>query len=107
MNMLRILTFLILVTSSLRGQSQVEQANKVSFVTNIDIRNATKDGIYLNGYVVNIPYARLKKLNGKKVRIRGRVRTIIGLKNEPEGDIRGGRLEDYYYMEKPKVKILG
>ena len=88
-------------------------SDTVTFITKIDIENATKDGIYLNGYVVNIDYDRLEKLNGKKVRITGKVSIIRGLKNSPErrGDnanktAQQGREEDTKYIESPLIKII-
>ncbi|MEP7372511.1 MAG: hypothetical protein ABI675_03920 [Chitinophagaceae bacterium] len=52
----------------------------VTFITKLDIANASKDGIYLNNYVVNISYEKAKKFHGKKIRVTGRVTTIQGLK---------------------------
>lgn len=80
---------------------------KVSFTATIDINNATKDGIYLNGYVVNIPYSELEKLNGKKVKITGRITVIKGMKNDPPGaPVRQGRDEDALHIVKPRIRIL-
>lgn len=58
-------------------------SNFVSFITILDIAQASKDGIYLNGYVVNIEYKQAKKLNGKKIRVSGKVTIVKGLKNLP------------------------
>ena len=73
-----------------------------SFVTILDIANATKDGIYLNGYVVNISYEKAKKLDGKKIKVTGKVRIVKGIKNRFEQ----GREEDYRYIKSPKIKVL-
>ena len=81
--------------------------NKVSFITTIDIKRATLDGIYLNGYVVNIDYDKLQKLNGKKVRISGKVTIVKGLKNlPPTKPLSQGRYEDTKHILNPKIEII-
>lgn len=86
-----------------QGNSKAEIA---SFVTKLDIVNATKDGIYLNGYVVNISYEKAKKLNGKKIKVTGRVTIIKGIKNLPNNEIQQGREEDAKHILSPKIKII-
>jgi len=78
----------------------------VTFITKLDIANATKDGIYLNGYVVNIDYEQAKKLDGKKIRVTGKVRIVKGLKNSPKDVIRQGREEDTKHIKSPKIEII-
>ena len=78
--------------------------NLANFITTIDIKNATKDGIYSNGYVVNIPYNELKKLIGIKVLISGKVTIVKGLENNNDGIIRQGRRGDTKHILKPKIK---
>jgi hypothetical protein len=75
---------------------------KVSFIAIIDIENATKDGIYLGDYVVNIPYDKLVKLNGKTVRISGKVTVIKGISNIYEQ----GRATDTKHILKPRIRVL-
>lgn len=75
---------------------------KVSFIARIDITNATKNGIYLGDYVVKIPYNKLVKLNGKTVRISGKVTVIKGISNMYEQ----GRSTDTKHILKPKIKVL-
>ena len=89
-------------TSNLTGT----KSTKANFVINIDINQATKDGIYLNGYVVNIPYDKLLKLNGKKVRIKGKVTIVKGLKDFTDDKIRQGRHEDTKHILNPKIKVI-
>jgi hypothetical protein len=79
--------------------------NVANFITTIDIKNATKDGIYLNGYVVNIPYNELKKLNKKKVFISGKVTIVKGLDNNNNGIIRQDRKVNTKYILKPIIKV--
>jgi hypothetical protein len=87
--------------------SQPEKIHKrISFQTTIDIKHATKDGIYLNGYVVNIPFEQLTKLNGKTVCISGKVTIVKGIKYFPEEALRQGRYEDAKHIYKPKIKVI-
>ena len=106
MKVLRLLFLLILLTQYSLLQAQDTTNSKVSFVTKIDIQQATKDGIYLNGYVVNIPYDKLQKLNGKTVRISGKVTIVQGLKHYNDGIVRQGREEDTKHILKPKIKVV-
>jgi hypothetical protein len=87
--------------------------DSITFITILDIANVTKDGIYLNGYVVNIDYEKAKKLNGKTLRIAGKVSIITGLKNLPkeydkDGNelIQQGRQDDMKYIESPMIEII-
>ena len=106
MKILQLLLVFTLVTHSLILRAQDKKIDTVSVVTKIDIQQATKDGIYLNGYVVNIPYDKLLKLNGKKVLISGKVTIIKGLKHYNDGVARQGREEDTKHILKPKIKIV-
>lgn len=78
---------------------------KVSFVTKVDIRQATKDGIYLNGYVVNIGYEEAKALNGKTIRIRGKVTIVKGIQDTDE-EVRQGRQGDTKHILNPRIKVV-
>jgi hypothetical protein len=106
MKILRHILLLTLLTQYLSLQAQDTTNTKVSFVTKINIQHATKDGIYLNGYVVNIPYDELQKLNGKTVRISGKVTIVKGLKHYNDDVERQGRQEDTKHILKPKIKIV-
>jgi hypothetical protein len=107
------LTFLFLLftissfsqaNDTLKTQSDNTSA-VASFVTKFDIANATKDGFYLNGYVVNINYEKARKLNGKKIRVTGKVTIVKGIKNFPGEEVQG-REEDTKHIESPKVEII-
>lgn len=78
----------------------------ITFITRLDITNATKDGIYLNGYVVNINYEQAKKLNGKKIRVTGKVTVVKGVKNRPGDAIQQGREIDARHIGSPKIEII-
>lgn len=112
---MRLLFIFLFFFSSLHSFTQAKSAadsivisksKLVSFVTVLDIANATKDGIYLNGYVVNISYEKAKQLNGKKIRVTGKVSIIKGVKNQPGEEMQQGREEDTMYIESPKIKII-
>lgn len=75
--------------------------------------NATKGGIYLNGYIVSIDYQRAAKLNGKTIKVRGKVTNVKGLNNQPkefnknsQEIIKGGRSEDANHIFSPKIEII-
>ena len=80
----------------------------VSFVAKLNIAELDKDdAVYLKGYVVNIGYQQAKKLNGKKIRIAGKVTIIKALKNQPPGQpIPQQRHGDYKYIESPQIEII-
>jgi len=81
-------------------------SRKVSFITTVDIARLTKDGIYMNGYVVNISREKIEKLVGKKIRVTGKVTVVKGLKNLPGEEERGGREEDTKHILSPKIEII-
>jgi hypothetical protein len=96
------LIFVIAILASLSGNAQ-----KVSFTTILNKENATKEGIYLNGYVVNISYDSILKLDKKKIRVTGKYKIIEGLKKKPNTTIAvAGRAEDWKYIDKPKIEIV-
>ena len=77
--------------------------HKVSFVTIFDKNNATKDGYYVNGYVVNIDYEAGQKLHMKKLKITGKVTIVEGIKDD---DTRQGRDGDTKHILKPKIEMV-
>ena len=94
-------------------QFDLNETDTVSFIATVDLKNATKDGIYLNGYVVNITYEEIDKLNGKTIEISGIVTIRKGLMNTPkEYDDKGneiskqGRNNDVKHIEKPSYRII-
>jgi len=82
---------------------QAQKSDSVNFVAIVDIHNATKDGIYINGYVVNIDYAKAKSINGKKVRISGKVTVVKGTQTNP---VAQGRTKDTKHIENPLIQVL-
>ena len=79
------------VADTLKSRS-AKESRRVNFVAKADIANATKDGIYLNGYVVNMGYEQAEKLNGKTIKVTGKVTIVKGLNSEPqESDKNGGK----------------
>ena len=109
---MRPIFFIICLVLSLQVFSQTHtrtQARKlpvVTFVAVLHKANATKDGIYLNGYVVNLPYERIKELDGKKIKVTGIVTTVGGIKNMPGTAEVQGRAEVTKHIESPKIKVL-
>ncbi len=72
--------------------------------TIVDIKNATKDGIYMNGYVVNIPYENVEKLNGQTVQISGKVAVVPRVLDNESGMFKQGRNGNTKHIYKPKIK---
>ena len=99
-------------TNNLSKQSDMS-FDSTTFVTKLNISNATKDGIYLNDYLVNIDYEKVKKLNGKTIKVSGKVTILKGLKKLPKENnkegyeiIRQGRENDLKYIEFPLIEII-
>jgi hypothetical protein len=78
----------------------------VSFTAKVDKANATKDGIYMNGYVVNMDPAQIEKLNGKTIRVTGKVTTVEGVNNSNGGEMQQGRETDTKHILSPKIEII-
>jgi len=87
-------------------KNQSNTSDIVTFTAKLDITYATKDGVYLNGYVVNIGYEQAKKLDGKKIRVTGKMTIIKGIKNDRNNDIKQGRETDTKYIVSPKISII-
>lgn len=107
MKLLHYLFLLLFLKLSFILQAQDKGSDSVSFITIIDIKKATKNGIFLNEYVVNIPYHKLLRLNGKKVCISGKVTIEKGLSNYHDGVARQGREKDTKHILRPKMVIVG
>jgi hypothetical protein len=85
----------------------------VTFITKVDIANLTKDGMYMNGYVVNIDSEQANKLNGKTIKVTGKVKIVKGLGSEPkeyaangEEILKQGRSGDTKHIFSPRIKII-
>jgi len=94
-------------------QNKKDGMGPVTFVAIFDERMATKDGYYLDDYVVNIDPARAKKLSGRKIRITGVVSIVQGLDNQDqEVDANGkpivkqGRSKETRYINDPQIQIV-
>lgn len=111
---MRILALIILLAFSTNGFAQSkpdDKDNNVSFVTTFDITNATKDGYYLNGYVVNIDFKQAQQLHGKKIKVTGQYTVIKGLANQPAQNKQGnnlvqGRQADTKHILKPVIEVV-
>lgn len=67
----------------------------------------------MNGYVVNISYEEASKLNGKTIKVTGKVKIVKGLDSESkefaangEEILKQGRSGDTKHILSPKIKIL-
>lgn len=112
--MVQLFTLVFLLTATISFSQDGHIANnssgemqKASFVSKIDIRQATKDGIYLNGYVVNMSYEKIRALNGQTVRITGKVTIVKGIAQYNGEEAIQGREGDIMYIKSPTIKIVG
>ena len=116
-----ILTFTILTTSFSVNINSTDELiaqttnpdSTISFVTTFNIDKATKDGYYLEEYVVDVDQKQAKKINGKKIRVTGKVTIVKGLINEPDkfdnnGNriIKQGRAQDTKLISNPSIEVL-
>ena len=88
------------------GSSGSKTSKAVSFISKINIYNATKDGLYVNGYVIKIGYEKAKALDGKTVRISGKVTVVKGIPNDANGEAVQGRAGDTRHILHPKIEVL-
>lgn len=99
---LLIFSFFLLIQSAcycqslkIESKNEIQENDTVSFVAVVHLENTTKDGIYLNGYIVNLDYEKIKKLEGNKIRVNGKVKIVKGLKNTPkEYDEKGREMNE-------------
>jgi hypothetical protein len=112
---MKFLVALLFAFSACHGYSQSidttagkinKDSTRANFVAYFDKGRETKDGFYLNGYVVNISRERAKELHGKKIRVKGKVTIHKGLSNDPNEPITQGRAVDTKHIENPSITIL-
>lgn len=77
----------------------------VNFETTIQKENATKDGIYLDEYVVKMEYKKILKLDGDKVKIKGRYRIVKGL-DPNDSIIKQGRIGETKHINHPRIRKI-
>jgi hypothetical protein len=110
--------FFVLANKHTLAQAADTTMNKqsgqiITFVATFDAGNESKDGYYLNGYVVNIDHGKAKKLNGKKIRVTGTVTVVAGINSQPEARdtngnviIKQGRAEDTRHILNPTIDVV-
>lgn len=87
-------------------QKSKEHSDTVQFIAKVDFTKMSKDGIHLNGYIVNIKYEDAKRLNGKTIRVTGIVHLVKAVRNISNQDIKQGRATDTKYIDHPNIEIL-
>lgn len=100
------------VADTMKSQS-VQDSERIMFIAKVDIANAVKNGISLDGYVVNIDYAQIKRLHGKTIKVTGKVTIVKGLNSQPKKfdkngqEIRiAGYAEDTKQILSPKIEVI-
>jgi hypothetical protein len=112
-----ILSFLIFTGCGQQHKTIMENkpgnGDVVTLITTFHKSNATKDGYYVDGYVVDISSEEANRLDGKKIKITGHVTIIKGLNNEaPQYDKEGhrvisqGRADDTRFILDPRIDII-
>ena len=92
---------------------QDKKPEVVTFIEKFDAKMETKDGYYLNGYLVNIDREQARRLDGKKIRVKGIVTIIEGLdRQQQELDSAGnpimkqGRSKDIRFIADPGIEVV-
>lgn len=108
-----LLIFLFSAGMSCFAQSGNNTSDTATFITRFDKANATKDGYYLDGYVVEISDSLAQKLDKKTIRVSGKISVVNGLNHTPkEYDKNGneiimqGRAEDCKHIYDPLIEII-
>ena len=90
-----------------------ETPDTVTIITKFDINNATKDGYYIDGYIVNIDPTQAKEYHGRSIKISGIVTLVRGVANEPvlydkDGNILAmqGRSEESRHILQPVITMV-
>ena len=85
---------------------QERTAGIVSFVTRLDKKNATRDGIYLNGYLVNMSSLEIIKFHGRTIQITGKVTILKAISILPDEPVTQGRRQETKYINSPVIRII-
>ena len=110
-----ILFIFAFVISSAYGQDKklpdttaTKQSKTASVTAIFHKANATKDGYYFGGYVVELDPERSEELDGKKLKITGRlyIEKGLGAYDQKTGQVQG-RVRDTKHITSPKIKIIG
>lgn len=84
--------------------TDVPNGGNANFEVVLQKENATKDGIYLGDYVVNLDYDRILELDRKKIRVEGEFVIVKGF--DPKGPVVQGRESDTKRISNPKITVL-
>ncbi len=112
---MRLIPFIALLVTTVYGQDKTpsgehrKHGSKFVSVTAVFHKsNATKDGYYFGRYVVEIDPARAAQLDGKKLKITGRLFIEKGLNaGEQKTAVVQGRSGDTKHISSPKIEIVG
>lgn len=108
MKYLATLLFFMYIFSTCKPTSVSDSStDMVSFTTVFNSKSATKDGYYLEGYVVVIQDDVAKTLEGKKIKVTGKYHVVKGIGEQPNknGEISQGREEDTKHIANPKIEV--
>lgn len=77
----------------------------VTFTTTLKKENATKEGIYLDEYIVHLSKDSVLLLDGKEIEVTGKYFVVKGLAGTEEKIIQG-RSGNRKHIKSPEIRIL-
>lgn len=79
---------------------------KAHIITRFSTAYATKDGYYLEGFVVNISSEKAKRLDGHIIQVSGKITIVPGIGNQPRTKNMQGRKNDTKHILSPKIIVV-
>lgn len=86
----------------------MQDSETVTFTTHFSLSSATKDGFYMEGYVVELSDSMANAMDGKNVRVTGKVTVVPGIGSglNEKGEAVQGRQGDTQRISNPQIEIL-
>ena len=87
-------SFLYAQQSRAKNQPVSDTAKEITIIVKFNKNNGTKDGYYLGGYVVDLDInsKQVQRLNGKDLKITGKLFIEPGLATKPRGGYKKGEI---------------
>lgn len=107
------LSFSTLLCLSQTNESEFEKTDTVTILVKVKLENATKDGLYIQGGILDLDAEEIERLNGKTIRVTGIKTRVKGLKNLPKAYdkngneiVQQGREEDFWHFHSIKYIVV-
>ena len=88
------------------ANSKPNEDNRVIIHGKVDKNNATKNGFYFKGFLINISYDELLELDGKTIEIGGLYELRKGLNKTNPDQIEQGHEDDIKYIADPIYHVF-